>query len=497
MKKNLLFALVLLTACSGIEKLEEELPQRKTYTITLDAATRALTLEGKTLNAAWALTEDVYVKKGDTWATGSLKPDAASATATLSGELSGISIVADDVLTLQFPKSGDISYSGQVGTLSDIAENFDWAVATVEVASVSGSGVITPKAATTTFTNQQAVVKFTLKDKYDGTTLLSPTAFTVNDGTSDVVSLTGIPAATYTTNGDGVLFIALPSIDSKTVTLTATVGAKTYSFITPSAVSFASGGYYEIGVKMNNTVDLSSLSGNYTAQNGDVLTGTLSGEYKISVAADATITLRDAVLGGFEGSLSTVQWAGITAEGDAVIVLEGSNTVNSYHDNYPGIFVPEGSTLTIRGSGSLVANDRGEYTDYNGAGIGAGVSLSCGNISIEGGTITCKGGSGAAGIGAAGDSGSCGTITISGGTVTAVGGYQAAGIGGGSAATSGNITITSSVTRVTATKGSGAEDCIGVGASAGEYPTVTIGGVTGRQAGEDDGEGNYTFTYQP
>ena len=243
-------------ACTSEEYIVEEQPaEPQRYTLTVaaskgeDAATRALSLDDKTLNAAWATSEHVYVQKGGTWASGSLQPQAGGATATLSGTLSDIEINADDNLTLQFPKSGEVSYDGQSGTLADIAANFDYATATVEVESVSASGSINPKAATTTFANQQAIIKFTLK-KSDGSPLPgNPTAFTVSDGTS-TVSLTDIPAATYTTNGDGVLFVAFPATGSAaTITLTATVGSATYTY-EKSGVTFTNGTYRTITVKM-------------------------------------------------------------------------------------------------------------------------------------------------------------------------------------------------------------------------------------------------------
>lgn len=58
-----------------------------------------------------------------------------------------------------------------------------------------------------------------------------------------------IPDTTYTTNGAGVLFVAIPGFSEKKVTLTATVGGDTYKFIR-SGVTFANGQYYEINVKM-------------------------------------------------------------------------------------------------------------------------------------------------------------------------------------------------------------------------------------------------------
>jgi hypothetical protein len=252
----LLMAGAAVTSCSSDNEMDSpKAPAVKTYTMTVqatkggDATTRALTDAGSTLTATWATTENVYVMKGSGWANGSLKPQADGATATLKGELSGVTIAANDVLTLQFPKSGDITYAGQKGTLADIAANFDWATATVTVKSVSGGDII-PEAATTTFQHQQAIVKFTLQDKGNSNAAISPSALTINDGTSDIVTLTSIPDATYTTNGAGVLYVALPAVNSKLITLTATVGSDTYTLTTSSAKSFAKGSFYRITAQM-------------------------------------------------------------------------------------------------------------------------------------------------------------------------------------------------------------------------------------------------------
>ncbi|MBO7683623.1 MAG: hypothetical protein J6T51_02730, partial [Kiritimatiellae bacterium] len=78
------------------------------------------------------------------------------------------------------------------------------------------------------------------------------------------------------------------------------------------------------------------------------------------------------------------------------------------------------------------------------AGIGAGYGISCGNIRIEGGTITATGGDYAAGIGGAGGRAKCGDITITKGvtSVTAIMGPRTAySIGKGDLGTVGTVTI--------------------------------------------------------
>ena len=222
-----------------------------------------------------------------------------------------------------------------------------------------------------------------------------------------------------------------------------------------------------------------------TIPDGTTLTGTLTGEtqpYKITIAADATVTLDGVTINGVNNT--SYKWAGLNCLGNATIVLKDgtTNTVRGFYMLYPGIHVPEGSTLTIKGgtegTGKLTASPfDGGTDDSSGAGIGGGGGFptSCGDIDIQGGVITATGGVFSAGIGG-GCNQPCGNISIEGGTVTATGGPGAAGIGGGLNASCGNITIASTVTRVTATKGDAASHSIGAG-NRGTCGTVTIGGT--------------------
>ena len=178
----------------------------------------------------------------------------------------------------------------------------------------------------------------------------------------------------------------------------------------------------EITVKV---VDLAKLTADYEAKDGETLSGILGGNYKITIADGAVVTLKNAVIYGENNE--AYKWAGITATGDATIVLEASNIVRGFHENYPGIFVPEGKTLRIKGNGKLEAGSSGR-----GAGIGGAnyEQINCGNIEILEGTIRAVSGMNSAAIGTGGLS-ECGNITISGGTVTAHGGTNAACIGSG------------------------------------------------------------------
>ena len=208
--------------------------------------------------------------------------------------------------------------------------------------------------------------------------------------------------------------------------------------------------------------DLSTVTKNVVAYSGTTIHGTLNGNYKISIADGAEVTLKDATIN--RASSSVYKWAGLTCEGSATINVEGTNSIKGFYDEYPGIYVPEGKDLHI-----VVATDATLDASSNGyaAGIGAGYyvsNLNCGNIAISGnGTITAKGGMYAAGIGAARKA-NCGNITIGNNvTVIAEGGTNAAGIGGGDGGKCGNITIDNTPKKVTATKGTNAPYSLGAG----------------------------------
>ena len=89
-----------------------------------------------------------------------------------------------------------------------------------------------------------------------------------------------------------------------------------------------------------------------------------------------------------------------------------------------GIEVSKGNSLTINGPGALTIDG----CDENKSGIGA---FEVGIITINGGTITSRGGVHGAGIGGDEHNEDGGTIIINGGVVTAQGAGSAAGIGGG------------------------------------------------------------------
>lgn len=234
---------------------------------------------------------------------------------------------------------------------------------------------------------------------------------------------------------------------------------------------------------------------------GTVLTGTLTNAVSLTIAAGATITLRDVSIGA---AVNLYSGPGLRCLGDATIILEGTNTVKSSiaAGIQPG---PAGTTLTIRGDGVLHATGQG-------AGIGASTYGTCGNITIEGGTVTANGGNGAAGIGGAyygscgdilikggnvaanggyngagigcGYGSTCGSIRIQGGNVVARGDYGAAGVGGAVEGSCGTITVTPTVESFVAHKGEGAAACVGPGSGDSSSSTIWVGYTAGPVKGD-------------
>lgn len=145
-----------------------EEPSAKEYTLTVDATkgedTKALSLDGNTLNVKWAGTDQVSVFS-ENWATtfGTLTANASeTGSTTLTGSVTGAAI--NDKLNLLFPRA-EWNYTGQKGILlgdeNSIEKKYDYATAQVTVSDVEGTTITTDPA---TLESQQAIVKFRLTD---------------------------------------------------------------------------------------------------------------------------------------------------------------------------------------------------------------------------------------------------------------------------------------------------------------------------------------------
>ena len=281
MKKNILSMAALLmasatvfTACSNDDDIIGEQPaasSQQTYTMTIeatkggDAATRALALDGKTLNATWQTTDEVAVYNHTQQAAlgGHLSPQSDGASATLTGSLTG-SVAKDDVVYLRWP-SVNADYTGQDGKLETIAQRYDYTTGIAKVTSVDGTAIVaedsSPSGGPVTFTNSQAIVKFTLIDKTTNSPI-NATQLTIDAKVGEesrlIQSLTfpdtytlGTITINRTEPTDNVVYAALPfsSQANFTFSLAATDGTHNYTY-EKADVTMLNGRYYEVTVKM-------------------------------------------------------------------------------------------------------------------------------------------------------------------------------------------------------------------------------------------------------
>ena len=209
MKKNILLMAALLGAVllAGCQRAEEDLKDEKpqepaaegTFFLTLEASkgadTKALYLDtsgsNDKLDAYWKSTEKVRVyKEGSYIGQLDVTPGAGDRplTATLSGEITVSGLSSGDALMLLIPRES-WDYTGQVGTLADIESKYDYATASVTVATISGNSVTANQSAD--FLNQQSVYRFGFKAGTDAVSVKSFTVSSANDALVRTCSLDG------------------------------------------------------------------------------------------------------------------------------------------------------------------------------------------------------------------------------------------------------------------------------------------------------------------
>lgn len=334
----LLTAAAAFTACSGSDDAPKGGPESptepKNYTMTVEASkgesalaralaaagdeaeTRALSYDGdtKTLSATWGEGEHVvvYANYGSGYAlAGSLTPvTTGSATATLSG---GVTLTGHPELLLVYigkrevpSSSSTFSYEGQTGTLYGIAQNYDYASATLPAEGYS-IGNNTISASAVSFTNDQAIVRFNMMDENDNPLsvdglIVSPAAPSIAYGLG-YASLPG-ELTIISSIGASSLYVALRGVTNRTLTLTAkctlTNNYDTYGYTTHGNVTFERGKYYEITVKMKKC-ESKELT-NVTASDIGWVVGSDGWAYSFKEGIPSDVTAR-AVIGDVIGGV--------------------------------------------------------------------------------------------------------------------------------------------------------------------------------------------------
>lgn len=173
-----LLGAMLWTACQNIEaEIIEELPDVEVveggYTLTVEASkgigTKALSLDDTKLNAYWVDNEQVSVFLGGT-NLGMLTATADgtdNTKATLAGTLDSVAGVEENgVLTLLYPRA-QWDYTGQNGAApspdGNLATKYDYATASVTVASVNDGNRTITTTSGANFANQQSMYRFGFK----------------------------------------------------------------------------------------------------------------------------------------------------------------------------------------------------------------------------------------------------------------------------------------------------------------------------------------------
>ena len=464
----LVFMGTITTGCSSDDDSKSlDKPASKTVTLTTTISrdgggdTRTLTEDGVKTFAVGDQFAVVYTNTGSERVKAVSEPLTAG-DITNGGKNARMTVTLTDPVASSvdyiYPASmansdGTTNYSAlcmQDGTFASISSKLDYA---------KGSGTMTESGGVFTLPsialkNQLAIFRFKIKNGEGKEITSSITGLTVSDGTN-----------TYTVSREASadpIYMAMQPISSdKTISFVANSTSDSY-YKNVTDKTYEANMIYPLNVTMitGTTTNLSTLSADYEAQNGDMLTGKLASSHKISIATGATVILKNVDI-NYGTTLTASSYAGITCLGDATLIVVNASPEIAYNENYvkglssgyPGIFVPSGSTLTITGSGTLYVNGH-----ENAAGIGSGrddidAYKACGNIVIQGGTIGATGGSGAASIGSGasikftqyetGTPSSCGNITVK-NSVTHIHVFNSSGagsIGKGQYSNCGTVTI--------------------------------------------------------
>lgn len=226
-----------------------------------------------------------------------------------------------------------------------------------------------------------------------------------------------------------------------------TASAAAPSTLTVGNISISNSGYW-----------LTSTDGTLTPD------GASADNYNVYYDGNGTLTLNNATINGTNTTGHV--GAGIYAEGDLTIVLEGSSTVKGVQDpNGESQSIRVSENLTIQGGGSLTA--QGAETS---SGSSYGIFV-IGSFTQQGGSITASGGDVSGSYNSTGLYVYGSTVTVQGGTLTATGGTT----GSGSYGISANGSVTVSDATVTATSGSAGYASYGLYVSS-NSPSVTLSG---------------------
>lgn len=353
----------LLLSCIKEKDPDPQLGRSTNYTLNVHAVkggrpdTKALSFDGLKLKATWAKGEEVRVYTGQAL--------FCTLQATTDGEstiLSGTApraLKPGDELRLEFLSP---DYKNQEGTLDYIATHCDYATARVAVSSREETTISTTEAV---FETRQAIVAFHLVEAADPSKPLAASSLDFNVAGESIAVTPTAPASE--------VFVAVPAVPGRPVSLTATAGDKVYALFR-NDVKLDSAVYYVVTAKMHEAVSL-------LVHNEAELVAAVQNDYAlIQFANDIAISNLLEIKGNRTVAVDMCGFkldrGSITRSSQAIVVRTGSK-----------LHLSNGGTVTITG-GYVYAKGGWEY----GAGIGGGQDGKGANVTITGGTVVAQGG---------------------------------------------------------------------------------------------------------
>lgn len=212
------------------------------------------------------------------------------------------------------------------------------------------NGITDGKIATdaATFTNQQAIVKFTLKEQ-DNNSACKVSSLIVKAGEATTIEVTPASATNE-------LFVALPAIDGAPISLQATAKDDTYRGYFKAAATFAKGQYYEIGVKMSRALHVKNESELRTVLGNDAYNG-----YTIIVDNDIILSNFVEIPSGkaftFDLGGHTLSRNLASADNDGNILYVNGGTLSVNNGSLTGGWDNWGGAVEISASGVFHAAD--------------------------------------------------------------------------------------------------------------------------------------------
>ena len=259
-----LCASAVFTGCSSelAESVQTAAEPQDGYPISISAVkagsddiTRALSLSDDVLSTAWDANEKVYVYKNDAGEkVATLTPtniDPSDPTkCTLTGIITG-TYTTSDKLTLYYLKDKGADYTGQLGTIEDIAANFDLSKAEVSITQVAPNGTLLAWG-DATFARQQAITKFSF-------TLGPSAAASVKPLQISATGLTGGLLTIQPAVATSDIFVALQNTSGAEQTYTFVGNVGGLDWTGTKKANLANNKYYLANVSLYR--DLGSVSG--------------------------------------------------------------------------------------------------------------------------------------------------------------------------------------------------------------------------------------------